>query len=191
MKRTPRTNDPKVRAPGRSLIELTERENRLGSNEEKKNIPRNEKAMLNNVALREKQSSVSICEEQCFAQYFLLFDRKEKNVNVDKSKKDGWLRNVLSPPGCHVEQQAMMKPGKVERVKVKIEKWMKVNGLLPDTYVKRSMVLLKRTKRQARKMRKKRSVRKPLRGPSSLRTLQGPTLRTLAMPQLAEKREVR
>ena len=85
----------------------------------------------------------------------------------------------------------MMKPGKVERAKVKIEKWMKVNGLLPDTYVKRSMVLLKRTKRQARKMRKKRSVRKPLRGPSSLRTLQGPTLRTLAMPQLAEKREVR
>ena len=147
--------------------------------------------MLTNVALREKQSSVSICEEPCFAQYFLLFDRKEKNVNVDKSKKDGWLRNVLSPPGCHVEQQAMMKPGKVERVKVKIEKWMKVNGLFPDTYVKRSMVLLKRTKRQARKMRKKRSVRKPLRGPSSLRTLQGPTLRTLAMPQLAEKREVR
>ena len=46
----------------------------------------------------------------------------------------------------------MMKPGKVERAKVKIEKWMKVNGLLPDTYVKRSMVLLKRTKRQARKM---------------------------------------
>ena len=82
--------------------------------------------MLTNVALREKQSSVSICEEQCFAQYFLLFDRKEKNVKVDKSKKDGWLRNVLSPPGCHVEQQAMMKPGKVERVKVKIEKWMKV-----------------------------------------------------------------
>ena len=147
--------------------------------------------MLTNVALREKQSSVSICEEPCFAQYFLLFDRKEKNVKVDKSKKDGWLRNVFSPPGCHVEQQAMMKPGKVERVKVKIEKWMKVNGLLPDTYVKRSMVLLKRTKRQARKMRKKRSVRKPLRGPSSLRTLQGPTLRTLAMPQLADKREVR
>ena len=85
----------------------------------------------------------------------------------------------------------MMKPGKVERVKVKIEKWMKVNGLFPDTYVKRSMVLLKRTKKQAGKMRKKRSVRKPLRGPSSLRTLQGPILRALAMPQLAEKREVR
>ena len=84
-----------------------------------------------------------------------------------------------------------MRPGKVTATKEKSEMEMKSVGLFSERYAKRSIVLLNRVNRQARKIRMKRCVRKPLRGPPSFSTLQGPTFNTFAMPRLAEKIEVR
>ena len=96
-------------------------------------------------------------------------------MKVGKSKKEGWLRKVLNQPWCQTKQQAVMRPGKVTATKEKSEMEMKSVGLFSERYAKRSIVLLNRVNRQARKIRMKRIVRKPLRCPPSFSTLQGPT----------------
>ena len=184
--------EARVRALGTSLSDLTEKVKGFGQMNEYSITPRSEKRMFPQVALKEKQSSVCFFEiASVELQYFLLFDLNEKKVKVGKSKKEGWLRKVLNQPWCQVKQQAVMKPGKVTAMKEKSEIKLKFWGFFSEIYVKRSIVLLNRVKRQARKIRMKRVVRKPLRWPPSFSTLQGPTFSTFAMPRLAEQIEVR
>ena len=184
--------EARVRAPGISLSDLTVKVMGLGQMKEHIDSPRSEKRMFAQVALKEKQSSVCFFEKASVElQYFLLFDLNVKKVKAGRSKKEGWARKVLNQPSCQVKQQAVMRPGRVTAIRLNIEMEMKFVGFFSERYVIRSMVLLNRVKRQARKMRKKRIVRKPLRWPPSFSTLQGPTFSTLAMPMLAEQIEVR
>ena len=189
-KSSPMAKEARVRGPGISLSDLTVMG--LGQMNEHIVSPRSEKRMFAQVALKEKQSSVCFFEMASVElQYFLLFDLNVKKVKAGRSKKEGWARKVLNQPSCQVKQQAVMRPGRVTAIRLNIEMEMKFVGFFSERYVIRSMVLLNRVKRQARKMRKKRIVRKPLRWPPSFSTLQGPTFSTLAMPRLAEKIEVR
>lgn len=189
---TPMAQEARLRFPGASLSDLTEKVKGLGQMSKHINCPRREKRMFVQVALKEKQSSVCFFEMASVElQYFLLFDLKEKKVKVGRRRKEGWARKVLNQPSCQTKQQAVIRPGKVTAIRLNIEMEMKSKGFFSARYVIRSMVLLNRMKRQARKMRKKRIVRKPLRWPPSFSTLQGPAFNTLAMPRLAEKIEVR
>ena len=192
VKRMATEEDARVRAPGISLRDLTGKVKVLGLMNEYIITLREEKRMFAKVALNEKQSSISLFETTSVGlQYFLLFDLNEKYVKVGKSKKDGWLRKVLKLPWCQVKQRAVISPGRETTMKSKIEKKMKFVGLFSERYVKRNIDLPNRVKRHARKIRMKRIVRKPLRRPPSLSTLQGPTFKTFAIPMLAEKIEVR
>ena len=54
-----------------------------------------EKRMLRQVAFTEKVISTSLCE-LCLLEQYLVLDSNEKKVKVGKSRREGWVRKVLT-----------------------------------------------------------------------------------------------
>ena len=139
---TPMAQEARLRAPGASLRDLTEKVKGLGQMSKHINSPRREKRMFVQVALKEKQSSVCFFEMASVElQYFLLFDLNEKKVKVGRRRKEGWARKVLNQPSCQTKQQAVIRPGKVTAMKEQ-RNGNEICKTFSERYVKRSIVLL-------------------------------------------------
>ena len=138
-------------------------------------IPANVKSMLKRVAFKENlistSSSLSFPPSSTSGGQNFSFDLKVKQVTVGRIRKDGWARKVLKMPRCQEKKQALIIPGMVEARKVTIGMATKLSlvPLLSATaHVKtrtRKMALPTSVKKHAKKRRRKRWERKPLRSP--------------------------
>ena len=112
-------------------------------------------------------------------------------MKVGSKRRDGWVRKVLKMPRCQEKKTALIIPGAVEARKATVGIMTK---LLPVPFpsaiaqwkiITKKMAFPTSVKKQAKKSRRNRLDRYPLRRPPTPRTLQGPTFRALAIPRLA------
>ena len=103
---------------------------------------------------------------------------------MGRTKKDGWVRKVLSILLCQVETWAMIRPGNSTTEKMRIIASRRVPPTGVSTSIKISFAI--RVKREE-KMRRRNLPERRL--PSG-RILQGPVNRALAKPKLAVMRDV-
>ena len=121
----------------------------------------------------------------------MVLDSNEKKVKVGKSRREGWVRKVLTREWWRIKIIPVIRPGRRTEEKARIVEmrgWLELSQTRPTEKIR---ALPKSVKRHARKMRMNLQERKPPRSPFSGRMRHTPLFKDFPIPSPAVTNEVK